>query len=189
MPCGKPPGKRETDPVYVRINEIQKGTRGWITFDTTEEFSCSDLDFAGPVSVSLKLTNAETRVLVQGNVNADVKLECARCNEEFLLPLDVEIEEGFVPEDSPEADASGLDAYEVLTYKEDRLPLDEMLRQNFLAAVPMQPVCRGGECKGMCDQCGCNLDTDSCDCKKNDIDPRWAALGELKKKSSKPSLN
>lgn len=160
-----------------------------MTYQTEDELACTELEFVGPVSLSLKLTNAETRVLVQGRASAKVKTVCARCTEEFSLPLEAELEESFVPEDSPEADVSGIDVYEVLTYKEDRVPLDEMLRQNFVAAVPMQPICRGGDCKGLCDQCGCNLNIDSCDCKKEEIDPRWAALGELKKKSTKPSLN
>ena len=175
--------------MYVRIDDIQQGAGKWKTYEAEDELKCSDLEVVGPVSVSLKLTNAETRILVQGEASAELRTVCARCDEAFLLPLEIVVEEGFVPEDSPEADVTGLDAFEVLTYKEDRVPLDEMLRQNFLAAVPMQPICRGGECKGMCDQCGCDLNTASCKCKEEDIDPRWAALGELKKRSSNPSLN
>lgn len=155
----------------------------------TEELEVADLQVEGAVTVDLKLTNAETRILVQGKARGEVLVECARCDEEFALPLEIEIEEGFVPEDSPEADVEGLDEYEVLTYKEDRIVLDEMLRQNFLAAVPMQPICRNGHCKGMCDQCGANLNNETCDCEEDEIDPRWAALKEIKQRSSNPSLN
>jgi len=155
----------------------------------TEELEVADLQVEGGVTVDLKLTNAETRILAQGKANGEVLVECARCDEEFALPLEIEIEEGFVPEDSPEADVEGLDEYEVLTYKEDRIVLDEMLRQNFLAAIPMQPICRNGHCKGMCDQCGANLNNETCDCEKDEIDPRWAALKEIKQRSSNPSLN
>ena len=160
-----------------------------MTHDAEGELPSSDLRVVGPVSVSLKLSNVETRILVQGVIRAEVRTECARCNEEFSLPLEVDIEEDFVPENSPEAKVTGIDEFEVLTYKEDRIVLDEMLRQNFLAAVPMQPICQGGDCKGMCDQCGTNLNTDSCECEKEEIDPRWARLGDLTKRSSNSSLN
>lgn len=160
-----------------------------MSYQVSDELECSDITFEGPVSVELKLTNAETRILVQGKAKGSVLVDCARCDEEFPLALEVEIEEGFVHEKSPEADVEGLDAFEVLTYKEDRIVLDEMLRQNFLAAVPMQPVCREGNCEGMCDQCGANLNQESCDCEEEEIDPRWAALGEIKKRHQKPSLN
>lgn len=176
-------------PVHVRIKEIQQGAGKWLTREIEEEFQCSDLVFVGPVTLSLKLTNAETRILVQGTAGATVTVECARCNEDFALPLQVELEENFVQEDSPEADVKGIDEYEILTYKEDRVMLDEMLRQNFLAAIPMQPICRDGQCQGMCDQCGANLNTETCDCEKEEIDPRWARLSELKTRNSNPSLN
>ena len=175
--------------MYILINEIQKGAGSWMNYEAAEELESSDLTLDGPVELQLKVTNAETRLLVQGTAKGSVSLECARCNEEFHLPLELDIEESFVREDSPEADVSGIDAYEVLTYKEDRLVLDEMLRQNFLAAVPMQPICRNSQCKGMCDQCGANLNTDDCNCKTEEIDPRWEALIEIKNRSSKPSLN
>ncbi len=160
-----------------------------MSHETKEEFCCSDFRLAGPVTLALKLTNAETRILVQGRARGEVLVECARCNEEFSLFLDLEIEENFVPEDSPEAKVSGIDAFEILTYKEDRVVLDEMLRQNFLAAVPIQPICSGGECRGMCDQCGATLNEAPCNCVEEEIDPRWAALSEIQNRSSKPSLN
>jgi uncharacterized protein len=175
--------------VYVLIRDIQQGAGMWKSYESEEELDSPDIQFDGPVSVALKLTNAETRILVQGKVSGSVLVECARCDEEYSLPLEFEVEEGFVSEESPEADVEGIDAFEILTYKEERLVLDEMLRQNFLAAVPMQPVCRGGECKGMCDQCGANLNTESCNCDEDEIDPRWAALKEIKNRSSDPSLN
>lgn len=160
-----------------------------MSYETVEELEDSDLKLDGPVELQLKLTNAESRILVQGKAKGSVTVECARCNEEFHLPLEIELDESFVREDSPEADVSGLDTYEVLTYKEDRLVLDEMLRQNLLAAVPMQPICQDGRCQGMCDQCGANLNTDTCNCENDEIDPRWDALIEIKNRSSNPSLN
>lgn len=176
--------------MFVQIKEIRESAGLWKSFVSEEEFECSDCRLDGPLKLDLKLTNAGTRILVQGTVWAQVKVECARCNEDYSFPLEVEIEESFIPADSPEADVSGLDALEVLTYMEDRIVLDEMLRQNLLAAVPLQPVCRERQCQGLCDQCGANLNTEPCDCEKEDIDPRWAALGEIQKRSAaKPSLN
>lgn len=175
--------------MYIQIGEILQGAGKWQLFESKEELQCSDVDYVGAVSVALKLTNAETRILVQGTAKADITTVCARCGEEFLLPLDIEVEEGFIREDSPEADVSGIEAFDILTYKEDRLVLDEMLRQNFLAAIPMKVICRKGACKGICDQCGADLNCGPCDCKEDEIDPRWADLAKLKKIDSDLSLN
>lgn len=176
--------------MFVQIKEIEQSAGLWKDYVSEEELQSSDLVTKGPVTLNLRLTNAGTRILVQGRIKAEVMVECARCNESFPYPMDLEIEEYFVHADSPEADVVGLDLLEILTYQEDRVVLDEMVRQNFLAAVPMQPVCRDGNCQGLCDQCGCDLNVGQCDCETETIDPRWAKLGELqKRKASGPSLN
>lgn len=176
--------------MFVQIKEIQQSAGLWKDYNNVEELACPDLHTQGPVTINLRLTNAGTRILVQGRIQAQILVECARCNESFPLPMDLEVEEYFVPTDSPEADIKGLDVLEVLTYQEDRIVFDEMLRQNFLAAVPMQAVCRDGHCSGLCDQCGADLNQGPCGCDQEDIDPRWAGLSELqKRKASGPSLN
>lgn len=176
--------------MFVQIKEIQQGPGLWKEYSHEDVLPISDLNLEGTVKVDLRLTNAGTRILVQGRVQAAVMVECALCNESFRLPMDLEVEEYFVPVTSPEANTVGLDALEVLTYQEDRVVLDEMLRQNLLAAVPMQPVCRDGNCKGLCGQCWADLNQGPCGCDKEEIDPRWAGLGELKKgRANKPSLN
>ena len=43
----------------------------------------------------------------------------------------------------------------------------------------MKPLCRE-DCKGLCAQCGTNLNTDTCECAPVWEDPRLAALKVLK---------
>lgn len=175
--------------MFVQIKEIQSPGL-WIDYKNVEDLVSEDLTTEGPVEVDLRLTNAGTRILVQGQIRTKVMVECARCGESFPLPIDMRVEEYFVHTDSPEADVTGIDVLEVLTYKEDRVVLDEMLRQSFIAAVPMQAFCRDGDCAGLCDQCGSDLNQGPCGCQKEDIDPRWAKLGDYQKRqASGPSLN
>jgi uncharacterized protein len=58
------------------------------------------------------------------------------------------------------------------------LDLSEVLRQNLLLAVPMQPLCRP-DCAGLCPTCGQDLNEGACECDSAGIDPRWADLGSL----------
>jgi len=46
--------------------------------------------------------------------------------------------------------------------------------------VPMKPLC-GESCKGMCPVCGVNLNTGTCPGHPAWVDPRLAALEQLKK--------
>lgn len=174
--------------MFVQIKEILKGAGLWKDYQHEAELALPDLRLEGPAKLDLRLTNAGTRILVQGRAQATALVDCARCGEAFPVALDLEMEEYFVPIESPEAQVEGLDVLEVLTYREDRVVLDEMLRQNFLAALPMQPICRDGACLGLCGQCGADLNHGSCSCEQEEIDPRWAQLGEMRT-NPKGSLN
>ncbi len=65
-------------------------------------------------------------------------------------------------------------------YEGDAVDLDELVREQILLALPTRTLCRE-ECKGLCPECGANLNAGECDCAQKEIDPRWAALADLKK--------
>jgi uncharacterized protein len=58
------------------------------------------------------------------------------------------------------------------------LDLREPIREELVLNVPPFPLCRE-DCAGLCDKCGADLNSGSCDCRP-DRDPRWAALEGLK---------
>jgi uncharacterized protein len=64
-------------------------------------------------------------------------------------------------------------------YRDDQIDLNELMREQFYLALPMKPLCRE-DCEGLCAQCGTNLNTGRCDCQSEWVDPRLAALRELK---------
>ncbi len=43
---------------------------------------------------------------------------------------------------------------------------------------PIKMVCKA-DCKGICPQCGANLNEEGCNCDSEAIDPRWEALRKL----------
>jgi uncharacterized protein len=60
------------------------------------------------------------------------------------------------------------------------MELADSLREQVLLAAPVKVVCREN-CKGICAQCGKNLNEGACDCAPAVADPRWHALRDLKK--------
>jgi uncharacterized protein len=54
-----------------------------------------------------------------------------------------------------------------------------LLREQLQLGVPMKPLCRE-DCRGLCPQCGADRNRGDCDCKDDWVDPRWAALADLK---------
>ena len=59
------------------------------------------------------------------------------------------------------------------------IDLGEDVRQTLILAVPLKLLCRP-ECKGLCPQCGTNLNNETCSCTTVEADPRWDALRALK---------
>ena len=75
------------------------------------------------------------------------------------------------------------DDLETSYYGDDQIDLSELMREQFYLVLPMKPLCTE-DCKGLCAQCGTNLNTGTCDCAPVWEDPRLAALKAIKGTSS-----
>jgi uncharacterized protein len=58
------------------------------------------------------------------------------------------------------------------------LDLNPLARECLLLDVPLQPVCRPG-CKGLCSECGNNLNESPCSHPTAEVDPRLSGLKSL----------
>jgi uncharacterized protein len=52
------------------------------------------------------------------------------------------------------------------------------MQEQFYLSLPMKPLC-SEDCKGLCPVCGTNLNRDTCNCRRDWDDPRFAALKNL----------
>ena len=64
-------------------------------------------------------------------------------------------------------------------YRDDRIDLVQMIREQMFLAMPMKPL-HSDDCKGLCPSCGANLNETTCGCRNEWIDPRLAPLRDLK---------
>lgn len=64
------------------------------------------------------------------------------------------------------------------------LDVSQMVLSDVFLSLPIRFVCRP-DCKGLCDQCGKNLNDGPCDCPKQDIDPRLLPLQKLLEEAKK----
>ena len=72
------------------------------------------------------------------------------------------------------------DDLETSYYRDEVIDLDELMREQFYLALPMKPLCRE-DCRGLCPQCGVNLNSGTCDCVAEWKDPRLAPLEAMKR--------
>ena len=117
----------------------------------------------------LLLTRTNRGALAKGQFSTKFETECVRCLEPFDLTLTVPLEEMF--SFSPATDP-------IYCIDEGWLDLRLPLREQIMLALPMHSLCRP-DCKGLCPNCGHNLNEGPCTCSTDDIDPRLAALKKL----------
>jgi uncharacterized protein len=119
---------------------------------------------------NLNLTRTDRRILVKGNIQTSVEAECVRCLTPFQLMLNIPLEEMF-------AFSASVDPIYFVN-DDGWLNLKGPLREQIVLAMPLQIVCRP-DCKGLCIQCGQNLNEGPCGCANNEVDPRLATLKTL----------
>ena len=56
-----------------------------------------------------------------------------------------------------------------------------MVADNFLMNVEGRYLC-SEDCKGLCPQCGADLNVEECGCNNENIDPRWSTLIDIMNK-------
>jgi uncharacterized protein len=61
----------------------------------------------------------------------------------------------------------------------EELDLSQAVREEVILAVNPYVEC-DPKCRGLCPRCGTNLNREVCACTDDEVDPRWAALRDLK---------
>ena len=120
---------------------------------------------------SLHLSRTSRGILVQGTLDAQVRGQCVRCLTDVPVKLEVALEELFVYPPEPGEESTVAD--------DGILDIAPLLREEFILNTPIGVLCKA-DCAGICPTCGQNLNEGLCACERDEIDPRFAALKNLK---------
>ena len=121
-------------------------------------------------------------IRLRGELSTGLESSCARCLEPVPQVVKREFELLYRPlgVDAGKDELSVTDAEaEIGYYQGEGLLLEDVLREQVLLALPLKVTCRE-ECKGLCPQCGANLNQEQCSCTAPVEDPRWSALKEIR---------
>lgn len=134
-----------------------------------------------PLQVSVSYYRAGTEVFISGNFDTVTRAACSRCAEEFDLRRDRPFRYVLAAKVTADNDDLALKAedLEFSFYQGDEIDLGPLIREQALLAMAERPLCRE-ECRGLCAQCGANLNEGDCACSPKVFDPRLAVLRTLK---------
>jgi uncharacterized protein len=135
-----------------------------------------------PAAVNGKVRFSGNQVFVNGHVEARAQVECDRCLKPVELPVNADFTLEYIS-DSDYETARAVELTEaemsVSVFDGEAIDVDEIVKEQILLAVPTRMLCRE-DCKGICPECGTDRNTGECNCVTKEIDPRWAALKNLK---------
>jgi uncharacterized protein len=133
-----------------------------------------------PVDLQLKIYKDHARFRLVGTVATVLELTCSRCLEPFTVPVNASFDLRYLPQSENvggEREVKG-DDFSESYYQDDVIDLGQLIEEQFYLALPMKPLCRP-DCKGLCSNCGTNLNVAACDCQVRWEDPRLAGLKAL----------
>jgi uncharacterized protein len=136
-----------------------------------------------PVALSVSVRKDRLNYRLVGRVQTTIELTCSRCLEGFPLVVDEAFDVLFLPHTEPrgaEERAVEEDDLSTAYFSDNVIDLGQLMQEQCYLAVPMKPLC-SETCRGLCPECGINLNTGSCNCRQTWVDPRLAVLHNLRK--------
>jgi uncharacterized protein len=125
-------------------------------------------NFSGVIVID----RAQQGLVVQGEFSGDTALECVRCLKEFQFLLKWELTELYAFNQKSVSE-SGL-----MVPDSAQIDLAPLLREYALLEVPIKPLCRP-DCKGLCIECGQDLNVKDCGHSQHDDDSPFSVLKNL----------
>ena len=146
-------------------------------------FSCSvdlsDLQYGAshpvtePVEASGTVRNTAGVLVMSGSIKTCLHGVCDRCAAEFSREVEYPIQAVLVEELDNEENEDEW----VFPLEGESADLQDIVRTVFVLNMESKLLCKP-DCKGLCCQCGKNLNDGPCSCQK-EPDPRFAALRQL----------
>jgi uncharacterized protein len=111
-------------------------------------------------------------LIVQGKFSADTKLECVRCLREFDFSLNWDVTDLYA------FNKKSLSESELLLPDDAHIDLAPLIREYALLEIPISPL-HSPACKGLCPECGQDLNIRDCGHRPQEDDSPFAKLKDL----------
>lgn len=138
----------------------------------------------GDIHGDLTISREFETVRVVGRVSAPLALVCSRCLADFTSFVDSNFTIFFRKEDSSKPmteDELELGEMDLLssTYSGNEIDLTHEIEEQIAMGIPLKPLC-SDLCKGLCHECGIDLNTSSCSCSKQKVSFAFSSLKDFK---------
>ena len=146
----------------------------------------TDAEFSilGGLKFSCSLVRKKAnRVVLDGLIQADVQLSCDRCAASYVQRVQTQMQVIYEVVASDHWKIKDIDRVvvnlDVVELIEPVIDLEAIAWEQLALSLPIKRIC-GTECRGICPECGCNLNTGSCGCEPVGASNPFGVLAALK---------
>jgi uncharacterized protein len=145
----------------------------------SREYEIEGVSFKDVMSVRIDIQKVGEEFYCHGFVSVPIEQECSRC----LNPFDGELsgDLSFIIKTSDaKIPQKGMEEEDIIYVRANKpvVDLNEIIRESLILSLPSKPLCNE-DCKGLCPNCGVNLNEESCECRGGEADERWEGLRDL----------
>ena len=130
-------------------------------------FNGQDIVFETPFKLKGVVKNVAGVLYLDTDADVSFETQCARCLDRIKEHMSFKISEAFSKTDTDNEDITVL--------KSGNIDLEDITEKAFVGSLPINYLC-SEDCKGLCSECGCNLNRETCSCNNENVDPRLAVL-------------
>lgn len=135
--------------------------------------------FIKPIDVKMKIEKIANEVMVNGNVETELAIQCSKCLKDISFKINENFEALYIIDNSKNnlRKTEHLDSLENVIFSESNyIDLSERIVETIVLSSPDKPLC-DKNCKGICQMCGENLNKNpNHKCEDEFIDPRFEQL-------------
>lgn len=166
--------------MLINVARIKNEAQSSMELDITEQvdtvaYGFPELVLQGPLRFIGKVSNAAPYLQLSGKLSAKLELSCSRCLKALNRSFKVDIAESYT--NKPEV-ANEDDGGEIIFFEGDEIDITPVMLNALFGELPMHPLCKQ-DCRGLCPECGADLNQGACACKQDNIDIRLEKLKTL----------
>ncbi len=132
--------------------------------------------FKSAIKFTGKAEKVYSKILVRGVIETRITASCSRCLEEFSFDFSHDFSFLYLKKKGNREIDESQEAY----YHSEEIDLNPEIRDFIILNLPTKPLC-SSDCKGICLDCGENLNHGKCKCtnKKKKVNKLPEAKGEV----------
>ena len=163
----------------IPLSQIKEGISHFtfVVTDLSDGIMGGD-SFSRGLEVSAQCTAVGNDYLVRVEPKAECVFFCDRCGEPVKTEISGQVQTLYTFDRVKYQEANS-DDIRLLNPSEQEIDIRQDVIDSLTLSIPAKILCRD-DCLGLCPRCGVNLNQKKCRCSKEETDPRWDVLKNIK---------